>query len=644
MWVLILISPMAMWYGEVEGSHYLPGVAPHSYGNRDIIPIRVNSLTSSNTVEPMWYYDLPFCEPDVIRETHENLGEILAGDRIETSAYEIRAGVTEQCKTLCARSLTGNQVRVLSSAIENEYRVNLLLDNLPVGIRVEGRSSQAAVGNMNDFNGILRPGYPLGKHPQGENGEESHVLLYNHVQFNILYEEADDEGGVRVIGFEARPRSIDHELQADGQSVLDEEACDQSAGQRPLELQRNVDAGAATTTKVVFTYSVTWERTEVRWGDRWDLYLRTTAVQAHWFSIISSSVVVLLLTGIVAWIMLRAVSADFRKYLDRERTVESQEETGWKVVQADVFRAPRRSLELAALVGSGLQILGVTAVILGFALLGVLTPANRGSLVSSAFVFYVCMGGAAGFYGARLYKSFNGTEWNKLTVLTAVGYPAFAFAIFTGLNVVLFFLHSAGFVPLLTVTSIIMSWLCVDVPLVAIGSYFGFRKPIEDPPSRIGMTPRIIPPQEWYLRPVLVVLMGGVLPFGVVFVELYFIFSSIWLHQYYYLVGFLSVVFLLLVITSAEISIVTCYFQLCSANWKWQWRAFLTPAASGIYVFLYSCMYFTTTLHITKFSSVILYFGYSILMASAVSLLTGCVGYLAAHWFVYTIYGQIKID
>lgn len=66
------------------------------------------------------------------------------------------------------------------------------------------------------------------------------------------------------------------------------------------------------------------------------------------------------------------------------------------------------------------------------------------------------------------------------------------------------------------------------------------------------------------MNPFFSVMMGGILPFGAVFIELFFILSSVWSHQFYYLFSFLFLVFLILVITCAEISIVMCYFQLCS--------------------------------------------------------------------------------
>ena len=71
------------------------------------------------------------------------------------------------------------------------------------------------------------------------------------------------------------------------------------------------------------------------------------------------------------------------------------------------------------------------------------------------------------------------------------------------------------------------------------------------------------------MNPVFSVLIGGILPFGAVFIELFFILTSMWLHQFYYLFGFLCLVFVILIITCAEITIVLCYFQLCSEDYHW---------------------------------------------------------------------------
>ncbi len=50
--------------------------------------------------------------------------------------------------------------------------------------------------------------------------------------------------------------------------------------------------------------------------------------------------------------------------------------------------------------------------------------------------------------------------------------------------------------------------------------------------------------------------------------------------QYYYVFGFLLLVFVILAVTCAEITIVLCYFQLCAEDYHWWWRSFMT---SGTY-------------------------------------------------------------
>lgn len=51
---------------------------------------------------------------------------------------------------------------------------------------------------------------------------------------------------------------------------------------------------------------------------------------------------------------------------------------------------------------------------------------------------------------------------------------------------------------------------------------------LPDNPCRVKRIPSPIPERQWYLRPIIVALMGGLLPFGSIFIEMYFIFTSFW--------------------------------------------------------------------------------------------------------------------
>ncbi len=51
---------------------------------------------------------------------------------------------------------------------------------------------------------------------------------------------------------------------------------------------------------------------------------------------------------------------------------------------------------------------------------------------------------------------------------------------------------------------------------------------VPDNPCRVKRIPSPIPAKQWYLRPPVIALTGGLLPFGSIFIEMYFIFTSFW--------------------------------------------------------------------------------------------------------------------
>jgi transmembrane 9 superfamily protein 2/4 len=187
-------------------------------------------------------------------------------------------------------------------------------------------------------------------------------------------------------------------------------------------------------------------------------------------------------------------------------------------------------------------------------------------------------------------------------------------------------------------------WFGISVPLVFVGAFFGFKAKLPDPPTRTNEIPRQVPTQAWYMGGAFNVLMGGILPFGAIFIELFFMMTSVWLQRFYYVFGFLALVLLILVITCAEISIVLSYFQLCNEDYNWWWRSFLTSGSSGLYLFAYSVMYFNTQLDIIGFVPTLMYFTYMFLFALLFCLITGSVGFIACYWFIWIIYGAIKVD
>lgn len=620
----------------IHASHcfYLPGVSPQDFQKGDPLKVKVNKLTSTKTQLPYTYYSLPYCRPGKIVDNAENLGEVLRGDRIENSPYVFKMREPQLCNVICHLKLNAKTAKDFKEKIEDEYRVNMILDNLPLVVPIRRLDQESPP--------LYQLGYHVGLKAQYAGNKEEKYFIHNHLIFTVKFHKDLQTDSARIVGFEVKPFSIKHEYEGEWNGKNRLLTCDPHT--KRTVINSNSPQEVEVNQEILFTYDVEFQESDVKWASRWDTYLLMSDDQIHWFSIVNSLMIVLFLSGMVAMIMLRTLYRDISKYNELETQEEAQEETGWKLVHGDVFRPPSNSDLLCVYAGTGVQFFGMILITMLFAVLGFLSPSNRGGLMTAMLFLWVFMGLFAGYSSARLYKMFKGAEWKKIALRTAFMFPATVFVIFFVLNALIWGQKSSGAVPFGTMFALVFLWFGISVPLVFVGSYVGFKKPAIEDPVKTNKIPRQIPEQAWYMNPMFSILIGGILPFGAVFIELFFILTSIWLNQFYYIFGFLFIVFIILLITCAEITIVLCYFQLCSEDYLWWWRAYLTSGSSALYLFLYATFYFFTKLEITKLVSGALYFGYMLIVSYAFFVLTGTIGFYACFWFTRLIYSSVKID
>jgi hypothetical protein len=97
-------------------------------------------------------------------------------------------------------------------------------------------------------------------------------------------------------------------------------------------MDRRVDITDVTTPQEVqFSYSVEWyEEPNLLWKHRMSRYAESrflpSSFEIHWFSIINSFVLVLLLTAFLTIILLRVLKNDFSRYMELDDDAMEEEE------------------------------------------------------------------------------------------------------------------------------------------------------------------------------------------------------------------------------------------------------------------------------------------------------------------------------
>ncbi|KAH8151483.1 uncharacterized protein LAJ45_04688 [Morchella importuna] len=634
---LIPVIGAVSLFTSLSAAFYLPGVAPTDYTEGSKVPLNVNRLTptlsqSDQQLRSVISYDyyhtaFNFCRPpNGPKKVSESLGSILFGDRILDSPFDIRMAKNETCKPLCeVKKFDPRKAKFVNRRIWQNYNINWLIDGLP-----------AATLNRDEVENVefYSQGFPLGdiKNPNSDNPIAE---FNNHYDIFIDYHELASRSTkkYRVVGVVVQPSSRNSKLR-EGAGDFGADCSDLS----PVVLSQDQE------TEVLFTYTVYWRHSPTAWATRWDKYLHVFDPRIHWFSLVNSAIIVIFLTGMVGMVLLRALRKDIARYNQLDLNEDVQDDSGWKLVHGDVFRPPKNPMLLSIFLGSGAQLFFMTGATIVFALLGFLSPSNRGSLGTVMILLYTLFGFIGGYVSARTYKSFGGEAWKRNIILTPVFIPGIVFGTFFLLNFFLIFENSSGAVPLTTMLVLVGIWFILSVPLSFGGSWVGFRAPAFQPPVRTNQIPRQIPQQSTYLKPIPSMLLVGILPFGAIFVELYFIMNSIWFHKVYYMFGFLFICYGIMIITCSTVTILLIYFLLCSENYHWQWRSFFTAGASAIYIFLNAILYWISKLSLGGFTSNVLYLGYSALIGFLFFILTGSIGFFSSWFFVRKIYGSIKID
>ena len=583
------------------------------------LSIHAGPLSSRSAIIPYGYPKLNICNSKRIKRVEDTLGEILTGNLYYSTEYLTKVNEDTFCNILCYSNLTENDVHFWQKLIRRRYFINLVADKLPAGLIYYNNMTKQTT--LSYFEGI-----PLGYRKNDQ------YYIYNHLQFHISLNKIDEDR-YNVVGFNILPMSIEHNG-----------SIPNCVGKAKLLLENfNRAPQALKEGKILFTYDVVYEYSDIPFASRWDHY-RVSRASIHWTGIVISEFLVGISTIFVIYLLRKNLRRDIDTYNYRVSQFEDINEYDWKQVAGDVFRPPRiNAMLLSSMIGTGCQLLSMITITLLLAVVGFMNPEKRNNILNIGILFFCFCGLLSGYISANFYRFWGGQSWLAVSIFTSILFPGTLFFGYMIINIILTIERSNAAVNFSDILSLFILWIFCTSPLILIGSFFGFKSNQITIPCEINKIPSFIPEKPWYLHYRYITFLTGLIGFATIFIEFNYVMGALWKHQIYFLATFLGISILLFIMVMGEMSILVVYYNLCYGDYNWWWKSFIIGASPVIYFIIYSIFYFFY-LKISTISAMVIYFGMMAMISAMVILICGSVSVFFCLGFLNKIYSEIRID
>jgi len=637
-------------------------LAQHRYSDKDYLGVYANKIGPyANIMEIYSFftqikespsYGLAFCplpKGVTVQKAPTTLADRLEGDRpVLSPVFQIKFLEVVHDKVLCSRDLTAEDLDRYKAAIIKDYYYELLFDGLPV----------------RNFLGFHRPAL--------NPANPGYSFLFTGFDFDIAYNKD------RIISVNMSVRYED--------AVL-------------LAFPNN----AGGVLPVTFRYSVNWRSVDTPYSERMKLYGKSSItkddIQIHWISIGNSFIMVLLLIGFLTFLIGRTVVKDISRYSRAARVLgsvadalergdgegivisddtkafggraqkesddegeedddpegkrkpsrasgddEGEGDFGWKLIYADVFRFPKNKYMFSLLLGTGMQVFVCVIGLFLLSFFGVYEPEQQGRLYVSSLVLYSFSSFAGSYESNKAYKQMGGKRWAWIVIGVLLFFPTIFATVFIFMDLVAASHHSIMALRFTTMLQVALIYYVVSLPMTFLGAIIGRRYSGSfDAPCRSNPNPREIPKAPWYRSFFCHMIIAGFIPFSAIYVELFYIYSSVWGHMYFSLYFILLIVFVLLIAVTIFITISLIYFTLNSENYNWWWRSFAYGGSCSLFVICYSFFYWDWS-GMNGLIQGVFYYGWILILAFLAFTMLGSLAFYGTKRFVKFIYSSVKID
>ncbi|KAG2488875.1 hypothetical protein HYH03_012670 [Edaphochlamys debaryana] len=560
-----------------------------SYKQGDSVMLYANKIGPFlNPTEVYEFYQLPYCQPTGGKLYKKaSLGEVLEGDRLVTTPFELKFRTDVKDAVLCNKTLSSADLMKFRDVVKQDYYFQMFYDDLPVWGFIGKVEKEWQTGTIKFY-------------------------IFSHWDFDVSY---------------------------NNDSIIDI-----NVSPDPL---RVVNVTTADQMDVQFSFTVRWRETSVPFSRRMDRYTRYSFLpqhlEIHWFGLMQAGVIVVMLASYFSTILTRVLKNECKRYSRDDELCNKPAEAGWKYLHGDVFRSPPQYNLFSAIMGVGAQVLAMVTCALALGSAGIFHPYDRGGLLTACVVLYALSAGIAGYVSGRHYKLFGGTNWVSNVVLCTCLSTGPLLVVFVFTDAVAASYGSTASLPLGTIGVLSLIWALVAVPLTVLGAFAAKRTQAElEAPCRTTETPRPVPPLPWYRTALPQMILAGVLPFWTIYIELYYVFASIWGHKVYTIYSVLAFIVATAVITAAFVTIALTHSQMMVEDHRWWWRSFLCGGSAGVFLYGYCFFYFFARSDMNGFMQTSFFFGYNAVVCYAFFLMLGSVGSFATHIFVRRMYRGSK--
>ncbi|KAM9975005.1 hypothetical protein ACTFIW_008478 [Dictyostelium discoideum] len=650
---IIVVLLLLFFSNNVIDSRYISYSKPNYYKTNDKIPVYMNNVRSGLSIFD--YYKYPFPKPSTI-EYKQSFMSKLAGDLNSTSLYdEVSLFTSVNCIALGKPiNYTLDDVNQLKYLIDKHFRINFFIDDLPIGElfknnrlveynNSDSKSSEITPSPSPSLSSLSSSSSTEEEEEEEEDTENEHIYLghpigfkynskyylYNHL---IIFINSTSTKSDKVF-FTIKSVNVEP------YSCVD---CKIDSGIGGVEISPELfDDDKNKQLTIQYTYSIrNHETTTTNSGksfQSWSIYYVNQFKLSN-IDIIMSFIIVLAVSACLAIILLKI----FRKTNSKTYTQLSPDDGGWKSIYADVFRSPNNFMTFSIIIGFGVQIVASLFILMVFSVAGLTSIATPGGMAIASILIFSFTGIFNGYSSMRTYIMLGGTRKLYNSVITTTLIP---FTILLLMFIGYFQVWSNKFTygaSIGTVFFILAMWLFVCVPCSLLSSYFVRTWPPAEYPVRTNPIPRFIPTAKWYQNQYLHMILGGAIPFVIIFTELSFFLSSWVLGEHYsYSLSF-ALTFILMIISIVETNMIIEYYQLSLENYNWWWRSLLGPMVTGLYTFIYF-IYFGIT-RIETEGVGFYYFMFSLVFSILVSLFCSSIGFLGNLWFTKKIYSTLHFD